>query len=108
MFEGYNLHLRNWAYVNLPQNFALRMIGFVWAFATVYPGILMTNEVLQALGLFKNVSFKARLKKPLAFPPWLLNTFVAFGFLCCTLPFLRSRNIFSFSFGWALFSCSIP
>lgn len=105
MFEGYNLHLRNWAYVNLPQNFALRMIGFVWAFATVYPGILMTNEVLQALGLFKNVSFKSRLKKPLNFPGWLLNTFIVFGFLCCTVPFLVPHAIaqYLFVFVWVGF-----
>lgn len=105
MFEGYNLHLRNWAYANLPQNFTLRMIGFIWAFATVYPGILMTNEVLQALGLFKNVSLKSRRKKPLTYPRWLLHTFIVFGFLCCTVPFFvpQAAAQYLFVFVWVGF-----
>jgi hypothetical protein len=98
IFEGYNLHLQNWRYVNLPENLALRLLGFIWAFATVFPGILMTHEVLLALGLFKNAASQSSSQKPLALPGWLLTTFTIFGFLCCTLPLVVPQTAAKFLF----------
>src|SRR5262245_335134 len=39
IFEGYNLLIKNWHYVGLPENRALRLFGYAWAFATIWPAI---------------------------------------------------------------------
>ncbi len=52
-FEGYNLHLKNWHYVNLPANPWIRWLGFCWSFATILPAILETTEIYSSLGLFE-------------------------------------------------------
>jgi hypothetical protein len=49
VFEGYNLLIENWYYINLPDNFFVRYFGFAWAFATVSPGIFQTAELVAAL-----------------------------------------------------------
>ena len=46
IFEGYNLLLRNWRYIGLPDNFYLRYLGYAWSFATISPGIFLTYQVL--------------------------------------------------------------
>ncbi|MGO9273493.1 MAG: hypothetical protein ACLQOO_25200 [Terriglobia bacterium] len=53
VFEAYNLRLRNWTYVGLPANPLVRGIGYVWAFATIWPAIVVTAHFLRALGLFR-------------------------------------------------------
>ena len=49
VFEGYNLLIKNWYYVNLPENLVLRYFGYAWAFATVSPGIFQTAELVAIL-----------------------------------------------------------
>jgi hypothetical protein len=39
VFEFFNLYLNNWHYIGLPENFALRMFGYAWSFATIWPAI---------------------------------------------------------------------
>ena len=48
VFEGYNLLIRNWHYVNLPENLLVRYFGYAWAFATISPGIFQTAELVAA------------------------------------------------------------
>ena len=48
-FEAYNLLIRNWHYINLPQNLIVRYFGYAWAFATISPGIFQTAELVGAL-----------------------------------------------------------
>lgn len=104
MFEGYNLHLRNWAYVNLPENILKRALGFVWAFATVYPGVLMTSEVLDELGVFRSATFgrKRGNAKALTIPPALHTAFILIGLLFCIVPLLVPAAIakYLFVFVW--------
>jgi hypothetical protein len=72
IFEAYNLHLMNWKYVNLPENMVTRLIGYVWSFVTIFPGILLTSEVIDHLKIFdrfKTNNFVIS-KKTLIF--WLL------------------------------------
>lgn len=52
IFEIYNLRLANWVYAGLPSNPAIRYGSFVWAFATVWPGIFVTAALLRAMGWF--------------------------------------------------------
>ncbi len=49
IFEVYNLRLHNWIYAGLPSNSALRVIAFVWAFATIWPGVFTTATLLRAM-----------------------------------------------------------
>lgn len=49
VFEGYNLLIENWYYINLPENLIVRYFGYAWAFATISPGIFLTAELVAAL-----------------------------------------------------------
>jgi hypothetical protein len=49
IFEAYNLRIKNWYYVNLPQNLIVRYFGYAWAFATISPGIFQTAELVACL-----------------------------------------------------------
>jgi len=62
-FEGYNLHLKNWRYINLPANFWVRWLGFVWSFATILPAILETTELYSSLKLFDVSTKRFSIKK---------------------------------------------
>jgi len=52
IFEAYNLRLANWTYLGLPENFLLRWLGYGWSFATITPAILLTADLVAALGWF--------------------------------------------------------
>jgi hypothetical protein len=56
VFEFYNLFIRNWHYVNLPESAFWRDVGYVWAFATIWPAIFETAELV--------ASFRARQRNP--------------------------------------------
>ena len=49
VFEGYNLLIHNWYYINLPENLLVRYFGYAWAFATISPGIFETAELVSVL-----------------------------------------------------------
>jgi hypothetical protein len=68
VFEGVNLLLRNWSYINLPENTAARWIGYAWSYATISPGILLTAELIETAisGRLSNrgaVDFSPRIEK---------------------------------------------
>jgi hypothetical protein len=46
LFEGYNRVIRNWYYVGLPDNAALRYFGYAWSFATIWPAIFLGAELV--------------------------------------------------------------
>ena len=60
IFEAYNLHTRSWRYVGLPENIALRWLGYGWSFATIFPGILQTAELLETSGTFGRIAVRKR------------------------------------------------
>jgi hypothetical protein len=49
VFEAYNLVIHNWNYVGLPENRALRMFGYAWSFATIWPAIFGGAELVGVL-----------------------------------------------------------
>lgn len=50
IFEWYNTHfLQNWHYINLPDNLALRYFGYAWSFATIWPAIFETGDLVASL-----------------------------------------------------------
>jgi hypothetical protein len=46
VFEGYNRLIKNWYYVGLPDNLALRYFGYAWSFATIWPAIFEGAELI--------------------------------------------------------------
>ena len=53
IFEGYNRELLNWTYVGLPRGLVARYLGYGWSFATIWPAVLKTADLLMALGRAK-------------------------------------------------------
>jgi len=51
IFEVYNLHLQNWAYVGLPDSLPLRLLGYTWSFVTIWPALFLTADLLESFGL---------------------------------------------------------
>jgi hypothetical protein len=50
IFELYNKHtLFNWHYIGLPETLLIRYLGYAWAFATIWPAILITAELVGAI-----------------------------------------------------------
>jgi hypothetical protein len=49
VFELYNRFIHNWYYVGLPENRALRMFGYAWSFATIWPAIFEGAELVGLL-----------------------------------------------------------
>ncbi len=49
VFEGFNLFLRNWHYVELPPNPFVRTWGYAWSFATIWPAIFETGDLVATL-----------------------------------------------------------
>jgi hypothetical protein len=49
VFEGFNLLISNWHYINLPENLVVRYFGYAWAFSTISPGIFLTAELVAIL-----------------------------------------------------------
>jgi len=64
LYEGYNLLLKNWYYINLAPEHWQRMLGSFIAFATIFPGIFLTADLLETFGLFKDRNPKPRQLKP--------------------------------------------
>ena len=48
VFEFYNLWIQNWHYVGLPENPWVRLLGYGWSFATIWPAIFETGELVSA------------------------------------------------------------
>jgi hypothetical protein len=88
IFEFYNLYLRNWHYGGLPEELPLRLLGYAWAFATIWPAILETAELLEG---WKGISRRK-------IHPWRIGkghlvlslVFGAFGLI---LPLLASLRV---------------
>jgi len=55
-FELVNLSLKNWYYINIPRNTALRWIGYMVAYSTVLPGLFETTELLGSIRLYRGFS----------------------------------------------------
>ncbi len=80
VFEAYNLVLHNWGYVEVEARLWWRWPGYALAFATVLPGLLLSAEVLAALGFWQGRQGVTR--RLGVWQPWALY----FGVACLVLP----------------------
>lgn len=79
IFEAYNLRLQNWTYVGVPRQWPLAILGYGWSFATIWPGIFETAELVESFGWFKAGT-------SLRFSSASRNLMIAFGAICLILP----------------------
>jgi hypothetical protein len=95
MFEAYNLHLRNWAYLGLPSNPILRDLGYAWSFATIAPGVFETAD-LTYLALRRRTQEPVKPAADLAMhkPFWIL-----IGLAMVTIPLALPPAVAAYSFG---------
>jgi hypothetical protein len=90
VFEGYNRLLENWYYINLSQAKWQRLIGYSTSFASIFPGIFLTAEVLESYGLLKD---RERASRHLS-SGFLVGSFVG-GLACLIFPIVfPSRYVF--------------
>jgi hypothetical protein len=70
VFEGVNLLLGNWSYVNLPASRAARWLGYAWSYATITPAIFITAALIDSF-------LKKRLdgRRPIGFSPAIEEVF---------------------------------
>ena len=94
VFEAYNLRLRNWVYVSMPSSPALDTLGYVWAFATIWPAIYETADFVEALGYFQPNHWPRTPSTPAARGLTALG-----GLILVTVPLLVPARIGSYLFG---------
>ena len=46
VFEFFNRFIRNWYYIGLPENLALRYFGYAWSFSTIWPAMFEAAELI--------------------------------------------------------------
>ena len=99
MFEAYNVYLQNWTYVGVPENIVYRWLGFVWAFATIFPAILETSELCRPW-------YETVRTWPLAPSNRLLLGILWVGVACLILPLIVVQSVASqlFALVWIGFA----
>ena len=88
IFEAYNLRMQNWTYVGLPANPVLRNFGYAWSFATIWPAIFETADLLKAMGFFSRP-----IRRHAAFSRTYRTTLMMVGVLFLIVPVLVPAGI---------------
>ena len=94
IFEAYNLHLQNWQYIGLPENIVQRYFGYFWAFATIFPGVLLTSELIDVFGVFNKLRVRT-----FTFRKTTLYIIMTIGVLFLVVPILAPQEIAVYLFG---------
>lgn len=92
IFEAYNLRLKNWTYVGLPMNRVELLFGYAWAFATIFPGIFETADLIACFGGFGQI-------RPLRFSAAAKLGMVLFGAACLIIPVVVPQHVAAYLFG---------
>jgi hypothetical protein len=92
IFEAYNFRLQNWEYVGVPHQWAAALLGYGWSFATIFPAIFETSDLIQAI------------LPPLPGKPRQISRFAEIvltiiGAACLIVPIVLPRHIGSYLFG---------
>jgi hypothetical protein len=105
IFEAYNLRLKNWTYIGLPANPLVRGIGYLWAFATIWPAVFVTADLLRQLSLFRCTVEPRRACKASTLAAIFLT-----GLIFLLLPVLAPAHVGSYLFGlvWIGFALLDP
>jgi hypothetical protein len=96
LFEAYNFHLRNWAYVNVPPDPIVRDLAYAWSFATIAPAVFETADLAGAIFFPR----PAHDLKPPSQPSSLADaTSILVGLALVTVPLALPAATASFLFG---------
>lgn len=82
IFEWYNLALKNWTYISLPDNLWVRYSGYAWAFATISPGMFLIYQTLDRVLPGEDPDTIPRLRD------WVFYLFIAVGLVCLVAPII--------------------
>jgi hypothetical protein len=82
IFEWYNVYLKNWTYLNLPDNRLERYFGYAWAFATISPGMFLIYLTLDDLVPGEDPTPYPKLPNAVFYP------FVVFGLAFLVVPLI--------------------
>ncbi len=94
VFEAFNLRLKNWAYVGVSLNEMIAVPGYAWAFATIWPAIFETSDLIRALGIFRSEMRRAWT------PSRLLHAiFMAVGLVFLFAPLFVPETLARYLFG---------
>jgi hypothetical protein len=93
VFEVYNFHLRNWHYEGLSPAHGERLFHMALSFATILPGVFLTMEVLEALGLFRGLRVA-----PLRTSRTLSYACILVGVACLVVPLVVERGTARYMF----------
>ncbi len=99
VFEAYNVRLKNWAYVGLPEALPLRLLGYGWSFATILPALFETSDLLLALARAGTRAAPAAVRDAEGASPGTQVASFTFGGLCLVLPLLVPPFIAPYLFG---------
>ncbi|MEE9269603.1 MAG: hypothetical protein V3V49_05010 [Candidatus Krumholzibacteria bacterium] len=103
IFEGYNVLLKNWTYIGLPDNLFVRYAGYAWSFATITPVMLVTYEVLDSIlpgagpgdsprapaaTPVRSAEFSSGSSRSPRLPNGVFYSFVVFGLASLIIPFI--------------------
>ncbi|MFO7979898.1 MAG: hypothetical protein R6V00_03570 [Candidatus Aminicenantes bacterium] len=89
VFELINISLKNWIYLNLPENTIERWIGYFIAFATVIPALIELSEFFHSILPKKNLSlFRIKISSI------LLDTFLVIGVVGLILSLVLPKYFF--------------
>lgn len=94
IFEAYNLRLENWAYVGLPASPWLSGFGYAWSFATIWPAIFETADLIRAMRIFHQDP-----GHPLVLSRFSRVSLGLCGLLLVTVPVLIPAHIGQYLFG---------
>jgi hypothetical protein len=83
IFEFYNLFLDNWRYLNLPDP-PWRYIGYAWAFATIWPAIFETGDLVASFRRARDMPANTRR----ALGPTVERAAIAVGAAILVVPFV--------------------
>lgn len=101
VFEAYNLRLQNWNYVGLPQVWWADLLGYAWSFATITPGILVTAELIESFGWWKNAAWnqsESSHNPPVLFSRKARRAMIAAGAGMLLLPLVIPRHAAAYLF----------
>jgi tetratricopeptide (TPR) repeat protein len=94
IFEAYNLRLGGWTYVgDLPLSLPVRWAAYGWAFATIWPGIFLTADLIESFGWWDAPA------RPFVFSPATQRAFVTIGAVLLLVPVIVPRSVGVFLFG---------
>lgn len=82
VFETYNLWIQNWEYVDIPMPVWVGALGSAWAYATIFPGLLLSAEWLAARRPFREMK-----TRPIRVRRMGLAETIALGLALLAIPF---------------------